>query len=301
MGDGGYPFITEFNTLTELIPPPTLFSKLQNKVIGPGQSTQTVLPENVLSSVYWRRTNARYTKNEVYFDIIEKIQCVIERGGAIANAEIVGEVLCKSQLSGMPDLSLKLTNPLLFDDVSFHQCIRYAKWESEKILSFVPPDGDFKLMDFRVVGSITLPFYIFPQIQYTETGAKVLIKIGQKPNISPKPMEKIIITIPFSKQTTTSTLSANSGTVNFDDTAKVCTWKLDSFSNGEIPTLEGTVSQPPGSYKPDVNPTILIDFTLVGWSVSGIKIDNMNLYGEKYNPYKAVRNITRGGSIQVRT
>lgn len=301
MGDGGYPFCTDPNTLTELISPPTLFSKIQNKVIGPGQNVHTTLPDNTMSSVYWRRVNAKYTKNEVYFDVIERIQCVIERGGLIANAEVIGEVKSKCHLSGMPDLSIKLTNPLLFDDISFHQCVRYSKWESEKVLSFVPPDGEFKLMDFRVVGSITLPFYIFPQIQYSEAGAKVLIKIGQKFNVVQKPIENITLTIPFSKQTSSTTLSSNCGVVSFDDTTKICTWKIESFSSNIIPTLEGTVSQPPGSYKPEVNPTILIDFNLIGWSVSGIKIDHLQVYGEKYNPYKGVRNITKGGNIQVRT
>lgn len=28
---------------------------------------------------------------------------------------------------------------------------RYRKWDSEKVLSFVPPDGQFKLMSYRYI------------------------------------------------------------------------------------------------------------------------------------------------------
>lgn len=36
---------------------------------------------------------------------------------------------CCIKLSGMPDLTLSFMNPRLFDDVSFHPCVRYKRWE----------------------------------------------------------------------------------------------------------------------------------------------------------------------------
>ena len=33
------------------------------------------------------------------------------------------------KLSGMPDLTMNFMNPSLFDDVSFHPCIRLKRWE----------------------------------------------------------------------------------------------------------------------------------------------------------------------------
>lgn len=285
----------------ELVSPPTIFSKIQSKVMGTGQSIQNTLPEHITGNIYWRKNNVKHTRNEIYLDIVEKIHCIVERGGAITNGEIIGEVQCKCHLSGKPDILLRLSNPLMFDDVSFHQSVRYSRWEKEKVLSFVPPDGEFKLMDFRVAGNITLPFIIFPQIIYSDSGAKVLVKFGPKTNVVQKPIENIVITIPFSKQTSSSTLSANVGVVNFDDKTKVCTWTIDSIPQNVNPVLEGSVSQPPGSYKPEVNPTILIDFNIVAWSASGLKVDSLTVYGEKYEAHKGARNITKGGSIQVRS
>lgn len=41
-------------------------------------------------------------------------------------------------------------NPRLLDDVSFHPCVRFKRWETERVLSFIPPDGNFILMNYHV-------------------------------------------------------------------------------------------------------------------------------------------------------
>lgn len=34
------------------------------------------------------------------------------------------------------------------DDVTFHQCVNLTRFNSEKTVSFVPPDGEFELMKY---------------------------------------------------------------------------------------------------------------------------------------------------------
>jgi AP-1 complex subunit mu len=36
------------------------------------------------------------------------------------------------------------------EDIKFHQCVRLNKFESERNISFIPPDGEFDLMTYRV-------------------------------------------------------------------------------------------------------------------------------------------------------
>lgn len=73
------------------------------------------------------------------------------RDGALVKCEIYGEVQVKCHLSGIPDLTLSFANPSILNDVRFHPCIRLRPWESNQIMSFVPPDGEFKLMSYRYV------------------------------------------------------------------------------------------------------------------------------------------------------
>lgn len=75
----------------------------------------------------------------------------LSRDGHLVNCEIYGEVQVNSHLSGLPDLTLSFTNPSILNDVRFHPCVRFRPWESHQILSFVPPDGQFKLMSYRSV------------------------------------------------------------------------------------------------------------------------------------------------------
>jgi AP-1 complex subunit mu len=36
------------------------------------------------------------------------------------------------------------------EDVKFHQCVRLARFESDRTISFIPPDGKFELMSYRI-------------------------------------------------------------------------------------------------------------------------------------------------------
>ena len=48
------------------------------------------MPSGQLSNVPWRRTGVKYTNNEAYFDIIEEVDAIIDKAGAMVFAEIQG-------------------------------------------------------------------------------------------------------------------------------------------------------------------------------------------------------------------
>jgi AP-1 complex subunit mu len=98
----------------------------------------------------------------------------------------------KSFLSGMPELRLGLNDKVQFDasksnftslfsslfitcrvlilfmlagapkggkgieleDVKFHQCVRLTRFENDRTISFIPPDGEFELMSYRLNTSV---------------------------------------------------------------------------------------------------------------------------------------------------
>ena len=35
------------------------------------------------------------------------------------------------------------------EDVKFHQCVRLSRFENDRTISFIPPDGEFELMSYR--------------------------------------------------------------------------------------------------------------------------------------------------------
>lgn len=40
------------------------------------------------------------------------------------------------------------------EDVKFHQCVRLSRFESERTISFIPPDGEFELMSYRLTTQV---------------------------------------------------------------------------------------------------------------------------------------------------
>ena len=52
--------------------------------------------------------------------------------------------------------------------MTFHQAVNLGRYNQEKVVSFVPPDGEFELMKYRCQDGISSPFTVLPVI--TEHG-----------------------------------------------------------------------------------------------------------------------------------
>ena len=128
----------------------------------------TVVQKNLTNVVSWRQEGIKYKKNDVFLDVIEKVNLLVARDGTVLDSEIVGTIEMKVCLSGMPELKLGLNDKVRFDmgdhklegpkngnnidleDVHFHQCVRLATFDNDKTISFIPPDGQFDLMSYRL-------------------------------------------------------------------------------------------------------------------------------------------------------
>lgn len=217
MMDNGFPLTTESNILKELILPPSIVRSVVNTFTA-GSNLGTALPSGHLSNIPWRRAGVRYATNAIYIDFVEELDVIIDRNGTTISSEVQGEVKCNSLLSGMPDLVLSFVNPRLLDDVSFHPSVRFKRWESEKVLSFIPPDGHFKLMSYRVgsqTSPLQIPLYIKPTISFAPGVCKLDITVGIKQNMG-KTVEDVVIIIPLPPSAVSTNLSLTVGTQMFD-------------------------------------------------------------------------------------
>ena len=121
-------------------------------------------PIAVTNAVSWRSEGIRYRKNEVFLDVIESLNLLVSATGSVLRSEILGAVKIKCYLSGMPELRLGLNDKAMFEttgratrgkavemeDVKFHQCVRLSRFENDRTISFIPPDGEFELMSYRL-------------------------------------------------------------------------------------------------------------------------------------------------------
>ncbi|XP_077986319.1 AP-3 complex subunit mu-1-like [Glandiceps talaboti] len=301
MLDNGFPLATESNILKELIKPPNLIRTVVNTVTGSTNVSDT-LPTGQLSNVPWRRTGVKYTNNEAYFDVIEEVDAIIDKSGSAVFAEIQGYIDCCIKLSGMPDLTMSFMNHRLLDDVSFHPCVRYKRWESERIISFVPPDGNFKLVSYHISSQsmVAIPIYVRPQISFREGGGRFDLTVGPKQTMG-KTIDSVVITAELPKVVLNMNLTTTQGNYSFDPVNKTLTWEVGKINTQKLPSIKGNMSLQSGAPVPEANPTINVQYTIQQLAISGIKVNRLDMYGEKYKPFKGVKYLTKAGKFQVRT
>ncbi|XP_006630318.2 AP-3 complex subunit mu-1 [Lepisosteus oculatus] len=303
MLDNGFPLATESNILKELIRPPTILRSVVNTITGSSNVGET-LPTGQLSTIPWRRAGVKYTNNEAYFDVVEEIDAILDKSGTTVFAEIQGVVDACVKLSGMPDLTLSFMNPRLLDDVSFHPCVRFKRWESERVLSFIPPDGNFRLMSYHVSAQnlVAIPVYVKHNISFRENGSlgRFDVTVGPKQTMG-KTVEAVVVTVHMPKVVLSVNLTATQGTSTYDPVTKILTWDIGKINPQKLPNLKGTVCLQSGAPKPEENPTLSIQLKIQQLAISGLKVNRLDMFGEKYKPFKGVKYVTKAGKFQVRT
>ncbi|KAG6541595.1 hypothetical protein Mapa_016988 [Marchantia paleacea] len=300
MMDSGFPLTTEPSILKEMIAPPNFVSRVLSVVTGGSSSMSSTLPIAASSNVPWRALGIKHTNNEIYFDLVEEVDAIVNKDGFLVKCQVYGEVQGNSRLSGMPDLTLNFTNPSIISDVRFHPCVRYQDWETRQHLKFIPPDGQFKLMSYRVKGLENTPLYVKPQLSCSEGVVRVNILVGIR--IDPgRTIENIIVDVPWPPSVTTADLTANHGTVLFNSSTKVCTWTIGRIPKDKSPCLTGSVNLEAGLDRLHEFPTILVGFKIMGVALSGLKVEKLEYDNIGYRVYKGFRAVTKATCYEIRT
>jgi AP-4 complex subunit mu-1 len=114
------------------------------------------------------------SENEIFCDILENLSVTFSSTGELINSAIEGSIHMKSYLAGNPELRLALNEDLVIgkgrgeygsvvlDDANFHDCVQLAEFERERVLTFIPPEGEFTVLNYRTTGEFRAPFRMFP-------------------------------------------------------------------------------------------------------------------------------------------
>lgn len=77
MLDDGHPLTTERNALRDIVLPPSLLNKILSVAGAAGLAKASPAP--FASPIPWRRAGVRYNKNEIYFDVTEELQAIVNK------------------------------------------------------------------------------------------------------------------------------------------------------------------------------------------------------------------------------
>src|ERR1700743_1461663 len=176
----------------------------------------------------WRRSDVKHRKNEAFVDVIEDVNLLMSATGTVLRADVTGQIVMRAFLSGTPECKFGLNDRLTLgeddgtaptpsrmgggggrkkgtkaaagsvslEDCQFHQCVKLGKFDSDRIISFVPPDGEFELMRYRATETVNLPFKVHPIVREIGT-TKVEYSIAIKANYGSKLFAtNIVVRIP---------------------------------------------------------------------------------------------------------
>lgn len=297
--DFGYPQITDPATMKSFILQKGVkIESDQDK----GKSSNTTL--QVTGAVGWRSEGIKHKKNEVFLDIIEQVNLLVSNKGNTLRSDVNGRIMMKCFLSGMPELKLGLNEKL--GDMTFHQCVNLAAFESQKVVTFIPPDGEFELMKYRVQEGINVPFKVLPVINEhgrTRVEANVTVKSTFSSALFAL---NAIITVPVPNNTAKAHTMVTAGKAKYDATKSAIIWKIRRFSGQFEHTLRAEVQlvSTLKEKKAWSRPPISMQFLVPMFSASGMRVQYLKIlerkWGSHYKVDKWVRKICKSGDFLVR-
>lgn len=285
--------------------------------------THLVAPPNALTnSVSWRKEGIFYKKNEAFLDVIESINMLITANGQVLNSEILGEIKIKSHLSGMPDLRLGLNDKGIFtgnndaitdsgkniemEDIKFHQCVRLSKFENEKLITFIPPDGEFTLMSYRLSSSQFLmkPLILVNCKTKVHKHSRIEILCTAKAQIKKKSTaNNVEVVIPIPEDADTPKFSPEYGSVKWIPEKSCLIWKLKTFPGGKQFSMRAELGLPAVTDPESImsKKPIKVNFSIPYFTTSGIQVRYLRINEPKlqYQSYPWVRYITQSGDDYI--
>nr|XP_055200751.1 AP-1 complex subunit mu-2 isoform X1 [Nyctereutes procyonoides] len=240
----------------------------------------------------------------------------VNANGSVLLSEIVGTIKLKVFLSGMPELRLGLNDRVLFEltgrsknksveleDVKFHQCVRLSRFDNDRTISFIPPDGDFELMSYRLSTQVKPLIWIESVIEkFSHSRVEIMVKAkGQfkKQSVA----NGVEISVPVPSDADSPRFKTSVGSAKYVPEKNVVIWSIKSFPGGKEYLMRAHFGLP-SVEKEEVEgrPPIGVKFEIPYFTVSGIQVRYMKIIEKSgYQALPWVRYITQSGDYQLRT
>jgi len=315
-------FVIVYELLDELVDfgyPQTTDGKiLQEYITQEGHKLEVALkpPPAVTNAVSWRTEGVKYRKNEVFLDVIESVDLLAGASGNVLRSEINGCIKMRVYLSGMPELRLGLNDKVLFeatgrgksksvemDGQQFHQCVRLSRFDNDRTISFIPPDGEFELMSYRLNNHVKPLIWVESVIE-RHAHSRVEYMVKAKSQFKRRSTaNNVEIVIPVPSDSSAPKFKTSIGHCKYTPEQSAIVWNIKSFPGGKeylmrahlsLPSVEGDTE--------DGKPPIQVKFEIPYFTTSGIQVRYLKIIEKSgYQALPWVRYITQNGDYQLRT
>jgi AP-1 complex subunit mu len=316
-------FVLIYELLDEVIDhgyPQTTDTKLLKEYIITQSNKLRILktPTEIMNSQVSRAPGIKYKINQAFLDVVEKVNSLISHKGEMLRSEVIGQINMKTLLSGMPVLKLGLNDKIFYqvsgrttssktiemDDLKFHNCVNMNKFESERIIEFTPPDGNFVLMNYRL--NIQLKPLIWVEVNINQvTNTRIEYKVKAKSNYKNKSTAKnVAIYIPVPNDLNNPLFKTQTGNVSYLPSKEAIQWSLKTLPGQtdislrfqfNVPTIRAENSDK------SLKKPIEVSFEIPSFTVSGINVRYLKITEKSgYQAFPYVKYLTKNGQYQIR-
>ncbi len=226
----------------------------------------------------------------------------------------------KCKLSGMPELVLGLNDKKFFDvnsqattsskktvdiqDIKFHNCVRLARFENDRTISFVPPDGEFDLISYRMECPFKALFSL--EINHESTSERRFhFHVKAKTNYKQKVTANFIeFLIPLPAEAQNVKPKASHGTAKYLPDNNVLSWKITSLPGKKEINLEVKLEVPSMSSNTVAfkNQPVRVNFDIPYYTLSGLIVRHLKIKEQSnYHALSWVRYLAKNGEFIIRT
>lgn len=208
------------------------------------------------------------------------------------------QLLFQAQGRGSPNKSVDL------EDMKFHQCVRLARFESDRTISFIPPDGNFDLMSYRLQQEVKPLIWVEASVErHSRSRTEYLVKARSQFK-DRSSANNVQILLPLPSDATAPVVRASQGNAQYAPEKEALVWKIKSFPGGKEYLLRCKFSQPSVAAEDETStrmPPIRVEFEIPYYTVSGIQVRYLKVVEKTgYQALPWVRYITLAGNYEIR-
>lgn len=243
--------------------------------------------------------------------------------GTVLKADVLGRVCVKALLSGMPECKFGVNDKLLMkgaaggtnaapavakkptdrgiqiDDIKFHQCVRLGRFDRDRSITFIPPDGVFDVMTYRISENINLPFKIVPVVQEYPEQNKIELSIRLKAIFEESNFgTNVVCKIPVPANTAQVRIfSSGTGKAVYEPDNASIMWRFKRFQGNAESLLTADVQLIPSTQRREWSkPPISLDFQVPTFTGSGLRVRYLRIQEKSgYKPTKWIRYVSKAG------
>ncbi|XP_016692806.1 AP-1 complex subunit mu-2 isoform X2 [Gossypium hirsutum] len=305
--DFGYPQYTEAKILSEFIKTDAYRMEVTQRP-----------PMAVTNAVSWRSEGINYKKNEVFLDVVESVNILVNSNGQIIRSDVVGALKMRTYLSGMPECKLGLNDRVLLEaqgratkgkaidleDIKFHQCVRLARFENDRTISFIPPDGSFDLMTYRLSTQVKPLIWVEAQVEkHSRSRVEFMVKARSQFK-ERSTATNVEIMVPVPADASSPNVRTSMGSAAYAPENDALLWKIRSFPGGKEYMLRAEFTLPSITDEEatqERKAPIRVKFEIPYFTVSGIQVRYLKIIEKSgYQALPWVRYITMAGEYELR-